>query len=129
MEVVGGKEDEDPAGDPEEQRRCRRLTSAPSVSSIEVVTVEDASDDDSETSVSADGASREQLRSFSQLIDADLQEHASSSGALPIGDRWEEDEPSSVIVTLSKIVEPRIMARPRSSSGPLHMLLLETPLQ
>jgi hypothetical protein len=101
MEVVGGKADEDPSGDPEEQRRCRRLTLAPSVSSIEVVTVEDASDDDSETvsfatqeigrpsflaSVSVDGASREQLRSSSQLIDAELQKHASSSDALPIGD-------------------------------------------
>jgi hypothetical protein len=121
MEVVGGKEDEDPSGVPEEQRRCRRLTLAPSVSSFEVATVEDAVDVDSDKVssatqkngrpsfldyVSADGASREQLRSSSQLFDADLQAHASSSDALPIGDRWEEDEPSSVIVTLSKIVEP-----------------------
>jgi hypothetical protein len=56
--------------------------------------------------VSADGDSREHLRSSAQLIDADMQAHASSAVALLIGDRWEEDEPSSVIVSLSKIVEP-----------------------
>jgi hypothetical protein len=47
MEAVDGKEGEatEEIGD---QRRCRWLTMAPSLPAIEVVTVEDASDDDSE---------------------------------------------------------------------------------
>jgi hypothetical protein len=120
MEDVGGKEDEEPAGVPEDQRRCRRLTLAPSVPPFELASVEDAVDvgpdkvlsDNLKNGrlssfdlVNADGVSRELLRSSAEWFDADLQAHASSSVASPFGDRWEEDEPSSVIVSLSKIVE------------------------
>jgi hypothetical protein len=53
MEVVGGKEDEVPSGDPEEQRRCRRLTLAHSVPSFEFASMEDAVDTGSDKVSSA----------------------------------------------------------------------------
>jgi hypothetical protein len=120
MEIVGGKEEEDPVGDPEDQRRCRRLTLAPSVSSFELASVEDAIDVGSDKVFSdnlkngrmssfvlanADGVSQEILRSSAHLLGDELQAHVLSSAALLVGDRWEEDEPSSVIVSLSEIVE------------------------
>jgi hypothetical protein len=114
MEDVGGKEAEDRAGGPEDQRRRRRLTLAPSVLPFEPASVEDAvdvgsdkvlSDYSSFDLVSANGGLREPLRSADECLDADMQVHDSSSVGSPFGDRWEEDEPSSVVVSLSKIVE------------------------
>jgi hypothetical protein len=47
MEAVDGKEGE-ATEEIDDQRRCQQLTMAPSLPAVEVVTVEDASDDDSE---------------------------------------------------------------------------------
>jgi hypothetical protein len=47
MEVDDGKEGE-ATEESDDQRRCRRFTMAPSLPTVEVVTMEDASKDDSE---------------------------------------------------------------------------------